>query len=273
MRPPVANGQRGFTLVELVMVIAVLGVVGAVVAVFMRSPIEAYFASARRAALTDAADHALRRLSRDLRTALPNSVRTPSPQCLEFIPTKTGGRYRAQDLAAGDGSALDFTTSDTRFHMLADQADRPATQRIATGDVVVVYNLGQTGSDAYNGDNTANVSATPSVTGSPGETVIAIGATRFPYTSPSQRFHVVPAEEKVVTYVCSGGQLRRTANAVDFTSACPASGPVLADNATCDFDYTGPDLQRNGLLRLVLRLSQGDESVQLHHFAQVSNTP
>ena len=61
----------------------------------------ARFASARRAALTDTADTAVRRMARDIRKALPNSIRQTSDQCVEFIPTKTGGRYRVEEVAAG----------------------------------------------------------------------------------------------------------------------------------------------------------------------------
>jgi prepilin-type N-terminal cleavage/methylation domain-containing protein len=67
--------QRGFTLVELIMVIVIMGVIGGMVSVFMKSPIDAYVDSARRAALTDVADTAVRRMARDIRKALPNSLR------------------------------------------------------------------------------------------------------------------------------------------------------------------------------------------------------
>src|ERR1035437_8573959 len=83
--------QRGFTLIELVMVIVIMGVIGGMVSVFMKSPIDAYFASARRAALTDVADTVVRRMARDIQRALPNSLRPlNNSQCIAFIPTRTG---------------------------------------------------------------------------------------------------------------------------------------------------------------------------------------
>lgn len=270
MRVP--GRQRGFTLIELVMVIVILGVIGGIVAVFMRGPIDAYFASARRAGLTDVADTTVRRITRDLRKALPNSVRTPAAQlgqCLEFIPTKTGGRYRADESSGG----LSFTAASTSFNMLGSNSALPADQRIVAGDVVVVYNLGITGSDAYNQDNTAAVSAAPSESGVPPETTLPISSKLFPLASGGSRFHVVPASENIVAYVCSGGNLYRTASTT-FSSSCPATGAILARNVSaCNFDYAGSDLQRNGLVRMTIQLTSNAETVSLQNEVHVDNTP
>ena len=47
---------RGFTLVEMIVVIAITGILGAVVAVFIRRPVEGYIDTARRAELSDIAE-------------------------------------------------------------------------------------------------------------------------------------------------------------------------------------------------------------------------
>lgn len=271
MKMPYAS-QRGFTLVELVMVIVILGVIGSMVAVFMRSPIDAYLTSGRRAALADVADTTVRRMARDLRTALPNSVRVPTAQCIEFIPTKTGGRYRADDSAAG----LNFDAADTTFNMLGSNTAQPADQRIAVNDVVVVYNLGIGGADAYAQDNTALVSGVPSEGGTPLETTIPIASKLFPLASGNSRFQVVPGGERVVAYVCdtAAGTLRRTASATFTPASCLSTGPILASNVSaCTFTYSGSDLQRNALVSMSIQLTNTGETVSLQHEVHVSNTP
>nr|WP_295771780.1 prepilin-type N-terminal cleavage/methylation domain-containing protein [Rhodoferax sp.] len=275
--------QHGFTLVELIMVIIIIGVIGGMVAVFMKGPIDAYIDSGRRAALTDVADTVVRRMARDLQGALPNSIR-PGPagtNCLEFIPTKTGGRYRATGALS-----LDFTAGSATFNMLGGNSGPiPVDQRIVPGDVIVIYNLGFNPASAYGGSNIATVGGSAPLAESVAptiETTIPLTATvTFPLESGSRRFHVVPGAERMVSYVCSGSSLRRTASAA-FTAAasCPATGPVIANNVDCNtastwFNYMGSDLQRNAVVSmgLTIRDSSGTESITLQHEVHVSNTP
>ena len=265
-------------MIELVMVIVLMGIVGGMVVSFMKPPIDAYFAVIRRAALTDQADTVARRVSRDIRTALPNSLRTPNSNCLEFIPTKTGGRYRAGDLTADDGTALDFSDTDSAFNILGSNSALAADQRIAVNDLIAVYNLGIVDADAYNSDNTTSVTAIGAETGAPLETPLTIADKKFPLESPGRRFHVIPAAEKVVAYVCSGGKLYRTASSVFYAessaSVCPTSGPVLAHKVShCSFDYSGSDVRRNALVTLVLQFTDSAETVSLHQDVHVNNTP
>lgn len=265
------------------MVIVITGILGAMVAVFIKTPVEGYFDAARRAALTDEADSAVRRMARDLRLALPNSVRHAadgSDQCLEFIPTKIGGRYRFLEGTAG-GDPLDFTAPDSGFDMLWRNGDLPAAERIAVGDQVAVYNDGSVSGDAYLGVNT---SAVTGLTENPDNTTtIAIAAKQFPSESPAHRFQVIPGGERVVGYACSGSTLYRYSSAAmhaqPATCAAPASGAaaaVLAQHADCansSFVYLGSDLQQQGLVSISLKLTDSGESVNLYHQVHVDNTP
>ena len=269
--------QRGFTLVELVMVIVIMGVIGGIVAVFMKSPIDAYFDTARRAGIADVADTTVRRMARDIRKALPNSIRLSGTQCIEFIPTRTGGRYRNQDIVAGDETSLKFDAADRSFNMLGLNAALPADQQIKPNDMVAVYNLGIPESDAYAGDNRAvitgvNVSA---FAANETEVKMAGNTTKFPLESGTNRFHVIPGDEKVVSYICSGGKLYRNAN-YGYGASCPAptvgTTPIIANGATCSFAYSAADI-RNGLVQLTLTFTNSDETVSIYHEVHVNNTP
>jgi len=263
-------------------------VIGGMVAVFMKSPIDAYFDSARRAGLTDAADTTVRRMARDIRKALPNSIRSAGSQCVEFIPTKTGARYRAD--VGGGGDVLDFAAADTRFNMLGRNADLPADQQIAAGDLIAIYNLGIPGADAYAADNTSAVTNASGEAGTPVESIITIDSKQFPLASASHRFQVIPGAEQVVRYVCvgaTGTNAQGDGNGVLYRqvlmlpllagASCPATvtgAAVMASRVSaCSFDYSGSDLQRNALLVMTLGLTERNETVKLQHEVHVSNTP
>ncbi len=100
---------RGVTLIELVVVITITGIIAVVLGTFIVRPIQGYQATVRRAELVDAAEMALRRTARDIRRALPNSVRirdslgnVDNVTCnaagvtctIEMLNTVDGARYR-----------------------------------------------------------------------------------------------------------------------------------------------------------------------------------
>jgi MSHA biogenesis protein MshO len=264
------TGCRGFTLLEAVMVIVITGILGAVVAVFIRAPIEGYVASVSRAELTDAADTAVRRIARDVRTALPNSLRatsSASSSCFEFLPTVGGGRYRAALSGTGTGDILDFSVADSSFDVLAG-----TTSPLAAGTYhVVIYNLGIAGADAYNVayKNRAQISSTFH-----GASVTLSAANQFPFASTGKRFHVIP--DNSVAYSCSGGNLLRSTQAISLTpmASCPSSGTVLVSNvSSCSFSYNPAVSTRNGLLTIALVLTQSGESVRLYQEVHVNNVP
>lgn len=255
----------------MIIVIAIMGIVGSMVAVFLRAPLESYVAQDRRARLTDAADTALRRMGRDVRLALPNSVRVTavgSVIYLEFLATRNGGRYRTQ----GDGSAgndpLDFSVADDSFDVLGPAIDMRA------GDLIAVYNLGIPGADAWAGETLASYAgATGAV-----NTLALAPAKLFPLASPGNRFQVV---EGPVTYECNPatGTLTRfwgyAVNAVQPTAFAAATPRAFLAHQieACNFTYQPGVTERGGLVSMTLNLLRENERVWLYNSVQVENQP
>lgn len=264
------SDQSGFTLIEMIIVIAIMAIVGSMVAVFLRVPLESYVAQDRRARLADAADTALRRMARDIRLALPNSVRVTTVGTtvyLEFLGTRSGGRYRAQ----GGGDILDFTVPDNGFDVLGPPIAMQA------GDLIAVYNLGIPGADAWAVGTPGDTLAT--YTGPTGSVSnIAIASRLFPLASPGNRFQVVDGP---VSYVCNPaagtltrywGYGRAAAQPVAFAAGIPNA--LLATNVSaCSFTYQPGATERGGLVSMTLNLSQAGETVRLYATTQVSNQP
>lgn len=270
---------RGFTLIEAIIAITVLGILGGMVAVFIRGPIEAYIDSSDRAVLTDAADAAIRRISRDVQSALPNSFRGPDPassSCFEFLPVVAGGRYRVEKDSGNDvnDDILRFTGNDNSFDVLGH---RGLVAAMGTGHLVVVYNLGIAGADAYAADNTKPITAVtlPATGGAVAN--ITTSLTKFPFESPGKRFQVIPNNS--VVYSCSGTSLYRSTQAISSTklAACPSSGQLLVANVNCaasKFEFEPAVTQRNGVLTISLQLnSASGEAVRLYDQVSVSNVP
>jgi MSHA biogenesis protein MshO len=289
--------SRGFTLVEMISVIVIVGVLAAVVSLNVTSPIQGLVDLQRRAELVDIAETALSRMTRELRLALPNSVRDPSVtgRSIEFLRTLDGGRYRAQAdgslgglpaYCPGDADPLDFTAAVDCFEALSAlgnvgliEAGAADEQDCIDGDsdCLVVFNTSQPGADAYQADNIAGIAAVSVDPGPPPVTAItftrANAGTPFPLESPQQRFHVV---DTPVMFVCDtgAGEIRRYAEyGIDPAPLVPPAGAVehlVADRVSdCRFDYS-PDAS---LVTLSISITDDGETVSLLQQVHVPNIP
>ena len=290
----------GFTLIEAIVVIVIVGVLSTIVAVFIVKPVEGYVDAVRRAELSDTADVALRRLARDIRLALPNSLRVTSSggvNYIEFIMTSGGGRYRDAGDGSTGGTSFNWTSTvdcattpaNCKFDVLGSM---PANPAIAANDYIVVYNLG-TGyepANAYRRDEAqcdatpaspgCNIAKVSSVTGN----TVTMDANPFafqspPLPSPGSRFQVVPGGVRAVTYACpdTAGNFTRYWN-YGFNSAQPTppaggSSGLLATGASCTLDFATSGTGRSALLYVRLTLASGGESFSLFQQIHVDNTP
>jgi len=265
--------QSGFTLIEMIIVIVITGIVAAAVAVFMLAPTQSYFDSTRRAEMTDRVDNTLRRVGRDLRLALPNSVRVSTSganTAVEFLITRAGGRYRAAQTNTGAGDILDFSSgADNSFDVLGPGVE------VGAGDQIVIYNLGIPGADAYVGDTRR---AYPGAGGMLSNIPYTSTGTPFPFTSPEDRFHVIAGSP--VSYNCdlaTGRLTRHSGYAIAAAQSVPpaGAGDLIAENVTaCTFVYDPLAVaQRAGLIIMTLSITQAGESVNIYHTIHVNNVP
>lgn len=269
--------QEGFTLIEAVMVIVITGIIASMVAIFIKTAVDSYFDSVRRAALTDAADIALRRLSREVRLAVPNSLRVSlagGVYSITLIPTRDGGRYRNESDGSSGGQPLcSGGTVNASFDVLGPM---PA---VAVGDSVVVFNDASLNpgpgcaapSDVYCGGSRAAVTAV----GAHSLTIGALANSAVICSYENNRFQVVDQNIRAVTYTCpaaTAGAMQRFAN-YGFSTTPGGTSATVVNGATCFVDDSNAH-RPNGSLYVNLTLTDNSgERVEVFRQIHVDNTP
>lgn len=278
------NRLTGFTLIEMITVILILGILSVVLADILRGPMQSFINMERRAQLVDIAETALLRMTREIRLSLPNSIRVTG-NSMEFLRTVDGGRYRAKPPPANRRLVFNNGAQGTNgtIHVLggfinaglisvSGAAASEADCLNGTTDCMVVYNTGQPGANAYNGDNVAAIQNINTAVSPPELTFIR--STGFPLPSPQQRFHIV---DTPVSYICNTvtGEIRRFDG---YTIGMAVAGPgnLLVDQVSaCSFNYDAGNASRAALVTISLTLLDPNlgESITLLQQIHVSNVP
>ncbi|WP_342114818.1 PulJ/GspJ family protein [Pseudoduganella sp. OTU4001] len=290
--------QRGFTLVELIIVMVVTGILAGILVTFFMPAMDSYFAGSRRAMLTDAADGVMRRMTRDIRVSVPNSVAIrangPGP-CIGMLPSSSGGRYRTGTDVAWDSthaSVADQSKPVTPGFSV-DTFDATTSVSGKQNDWILIGN--QSESDVYtvanHGRLSADLAAPPHA--NLGHKRVTLQAPMpVPAGYDGARFFVVPNAQQVVAYVCSGTGLDAKGNGTGVLYRvrghaigapnyrnCPAPGagtPVVATHiSACTINFTpNPGAtQLSGLVEMDLTLTEANENVRLKFGVIVDNAP
>jgi MSHA biogenesis protein MshO len=281
---------RGFTLIELIVTIVLSAIVVSFMAMFIAGPIRGYNDQTRRARLVDLADDALRNISRDIRRALPNSIRVTtngSVVAIEMLNTVDGVRYREQPPPDDDSKRLDFAAADTAFNTIGAFTGI-AKPFSSAAYYLAVYNVGVPGANAY---ELANVITPPGTTitidadSLAGEDAVTLSpGFQFAYGSPDRRMYLVDGP---IAYLCdtTAGTLVRytgytiaadqsTRDSAAELGAAGASAERVANRISgCGAAYSPGTAQRAGLVSLRLGVSEAGETISLLHQVHVSNAP
>lgn len=286
--------QAGFSLIELIVVIVLLGVLATGAGMLILRPIEAYDAQQRRQQLVDQGEMALRQIARDVRQALPNSLRVPTAGsftnlAVEMVNTVDGARYRDEFggiYVTDENFRLDFISADTSFNLLGG-LNNPAA--FDPANRIVIYNTSDSiYAEALELDNEGIITNSSTVIGfstlNPGpnreDQITMTPGFRFTQQSPGQRLFFVNG---AISYVCdlAGGRILRYSgygfvNPQPTPTAPPLTGvaeTVITQLSACSMTYTAGTTQRGGLLSLNIAIANAGEVINLFHQVHVNNVP
>jgi MSHA biogenesis protein MshO len=297
---------HGYTLIELVVVIVVAAIMAEILANFLAKPIDNYIDVAERATLTDTADMALRRMARDVRRAVPNSVRTTTSggnlRALEFLQTVDGGRYRTITGTNPDSTVAHITAADwldfapggdAQFNILGRFSNLSFTYgtALASGHRIVIYS-----NDVLSLYSDAALGTNPGVITPSGTTITISDATdedritlssayQFETPSPAKRLFIM---DTPVTYLCDTtaktltrywGYTISSSQPIN-TAAAPlasASSALVANRVeSCSFTYQAGVSSRSGLVIAYLKMQRQDgvtELMEMSYQIHVDNIP
>lgn len=254
--------QRGFTLVELIVVMVILGLVGAIGSSFLVDTMDMYQRTNNRVKLMQHGRVAIEQISRYLRSAVPNSVRVSSTgKCVEFVPV-VGGGYYLNNLADSENGATASSSISIAPLSFSGTATQFIVAPLSSGDI---YTATATSSRA-------GVSAV-------GSSSITLSSAKTFTRNSSQRRYFLAANPKRFCFV-SGNLYRYSGygfltSALDDTSPGGSADLVLnqVNQAASSFSISAASEQRNTAISLQLSLTAGTETLVLRHQVLVRNVP
>lgn len=286
----VRKRHLGFTLIEIITVIVILSIVTILGSSFVVQTVESYDRVQQRSQLINRGRQAVERLTRQLRAALPNSLRLSndgSGMCIEFMPVTGGANYIGPDYDAnGIADQEELPTVDNGAVPGAAYAVITAPFDLNIG-VAQHFTAGvMSASELY---TAANPSSREEV-GAMGSTAIVSvplnTAHQFMRNSINQRFFILDNPGR---FCIVGNQLfyydnytMPTDGLTDITNGQPAgaSASLLADNigdltGITPFQLSAATQERNAVISITIPFAtrDGSETLELKQSVMIRNVP
>lgn len=273
--------NHGFTLIEAVLVIVILGITAGLLAPLIASLVESYQLTRAQADLTARGRLALERIAREVRHAVPGTLRTlGGGDGIEFVRSRTGGIY----VHEADDFGAEFADSNKRFPLASAARTQlyalvPGSFSVTAGERLVIGNTSPT---TFANSAAALTGTTATDAGADGTTTgVVLDFNSFTFNSgySGRRFTVA---DQVVDIGRNGSFIRWHAVAIpgtgigSYNNAADwgAGDPMLIDGVSAvSFAYAPGVTHAAGILQMQLTLTDGAWSATLYQEVQVRNTP
>ena len=256
---------RGFTLIEMVAVMLLLAVLAAGIGSFIKLGSQIYVDSSTRTELIASGRFVVERLNRELRTAVPNSVRINSNggsiTCLEFTPSVISTSYI--DIPVAPEAASDEVTIARLFNnsLFSDNL-RVAVYPTSASDI---YSASSKVFDIENGSGL--------VTNGNQQTITLDNAVQFAADSPTNRLYLI---DNPVSYCLNSGEIyRHTGHGYDANDLPDNAGVLMGQfiSANSSFTLSAATQYRNATVLIVIELEDNNETFTFSNEVQMPNVP
>lgn len=254
--------SHGFTLIEMIVSMIILGIISIGLINFGVLGGQTYVDVRNRDEMLNQARFALERINRDVRHAVPMSLREESNgACIEFVPIVFSSEFNSTDISLG-ANELPFSRE-----LHAEEITIIQEACTNTTCYMTIYPLSP--DDIYLPNLTDRTFTYSSVTTSE---LVLQELINSSISTVTNRFYIYSSEAISYCFDSSNRLLRGRFDISNPTSPIvnvPVASYISSTESSFEYDPTG--YRQNGLLEIQLTVEKRGESLEFYHNAHVFN--